>query len=63
MTQVNPSTKQKQAHRQRKQTSGCQEWWGRGEMDWEFGVIVLFNCRILVLEMSFCLDLVAQIDF
>lgn len=62
MTEVNPSTKQKQAHRDRKQTCGCQEGWGREEMDSEFGVII-FNCRILVLEMSLYLDLVVQIDF
>ena len=47
----------------RKQTCGCQEGLGREEMDSEFGVIIIFNCRILVLEMSLYLDLVAQIDF
>ena len=47
----------------RKQTCGCQEGLGREEMDSEFGVIIIFNCRILLLEMSLYLDLVAQIDF
>ena len=35
MTQTNLFTKQKQTHRHRKYTSGCQEGWGG--MDWEFG--------------------------
>ena len=37
MTQMNLSTKQKQTHRQREQTRGCQEGRGGG-MDWEFGI-------------------------
>ena len=36
MTQVNLSTKQKQTHRHREQTYGCQG--GGGEKDWEFGI-------------------------
>ena len=40
MTQMNLSTKQKQTHRHREQTCGCQ---GEG-MDWEFGVS---RCKLL----------------
>ena len=39
MIQINLSTKQKQTHRHREQTCGCQG--GRGDeegTDWEFGV-------------------------
>ena len=33
---MNFSTKQKQTHRHREQTYGCQErWWGK---NWEFGI-------------------------
>ena len=39
MTQMNLSTKQKQTHRHREQTCGCQGGeWGGGGMDWEFAV-------------------------
>ena len=33
---MNLSTKQKQTHRHREQTCGCQEGWGG--IDWEFGI-------------------------
>ena len=36
--QMNLSAKQKQIHKRREQTCGCQEGMGRSEMDWEFGV-------------------------
>ena len=50
MAQRNLSTKQKQTHRPRDQTCGCQGGWGRGVkrgMDWEFGV---GRCKLLHLE-------------
>ena len=40
MTQMNLSMKQKQTHRHREQTCGCQE----GGMDWEFGTS---RCKLL----------------
>ena len=43
MTQMNLSTKQKQTHRHREQTCGCQVGVERG-MDWEFGVK---RCKLL----------------
>ena len=42
MTQMNLSTKQKQTHRHREQTSGCQ-----GGKDWEFGIS---RCKLLYRE-------------
>ena len=39
MAQMNLSTKQKQTHRHREQTCGCQGMWGGNRMDWEIGVI------------------------
>ena len=36
MTQVNLSTKERQTHRRREQTCGCQA--GVGGKDWEFGI-------------------------
>ena len=45
MTQMNLSTEQKQTHRHREQTCGCQ---GVGEgMDWEFGIT---RCKLLYIE-------------
>ena len=38
MTQMNLSTKQKQTHRHREQTCGCQVGGSGGGMDWEFGI-------------------------
>ena len=35
---MNLSTKQKQTHRHREQTCGCQRGAGRGGKDWEFGM-------------------------
>ena len=43
MTQMNPSTKQKQTHRHREQTCGCQGG-DEGGMDWEFGIS---KCKLL----------------
>ena len=37
MVQMNLSTKQKQTHRCREQTCGCQGGGSGGGMDWEFG--------------------------
>ena len=37
MTQMNLSTEQKQTHRCREQTCGCQGQGGEEKMDWEFG--------------------------
>ena len=45
MTQMNLSTKQKQTHRHREQTCGCQEGWGG--KDWEFGIN---RCKLLYIE-------------
>ena len=42
---MNLSTKQKQTHRHREQTYGCQ--WGGGRVDWEFGVS---RCKLLHIE-------------
>ena len=53
MAQINLSTKQKQTHRHREQTCGCQGGWGkegdggRRGMDWEFRV---GRCKLLHLE-------------
>ena len=45
MTQVNLPEKQKQPHRPREQTCGCQ---GReGGLDWEFGIS---RCKLLHIE-------------
>ena len=39
MTQMNRSTKQKQTHRRREQTCGCERGGGtRGGEDWELGI-------------------------
>ena len=46
MTQVNLSTKQKQTHRPRKQTCGCQGGDG-GRLQWEFGIS---RCKLLYTE-------------
>ena len=43
MTQMNLSTKEKQTHRQREQTCGCEG----GGMDWEFGIS---RCKLLYIE-------------
>ena len=43
MTQMNLSMKQKQTHRHREQTHGCQG----GGMDWEF---VISRCTLLYIE-------------
>ena len=48
MTQMNLSMKQKQTHRHREQTCGCQGGWEReGGMDWEFG---FSRCKLLYIE-------------
>ena len=44
---MNLSTKQKQTHRHREQTGGCQGEGAGGRMDWEFGVS---RCKLLHLE-------------
>ena len=44
MTQMNISMKQKQNHRHREQTFGCQGEVGGGGMDWEFGIS---RCKLL----------------
>ena len=45
MTQTNLSTKQKQTHRHRENTCGCQAGdRGGGRMDWEFGVS---SCKLV----------------
>ena len=44
--QMNLSTAQKQTHRHREQTCGCQGWDGGGK-DWEFGVR---RCKLLYIE-------------
>ena len=44
MTQINISMKQKQTHRYREQTCGCQGERGRGEKYWEFGIS---RCKLL----------------
>ena len=42
---MNLPTKQKQTHRHREQTSGCQgQGWGEGGKDWEFGIS---KCKLL----------------
>ena len=41
---MNFSTKQKQTHRHREQTCGCQAGEDGGEMDWEFGIS---RCKLL----------------
>ena len=41
------STKQKQTHRHREQTCGCQGGGGRGGRDWEFGIS---RCKLLYTE-------------
>ena len=38
MTQINLSMKQKEIHRHRKQTGGCQGGEAGRGMDWEFGI-------------------------
>ena len=47
MTQMNLSTKQKQTHRRREQTCGCQGRGSRGRMDSEFGIS---KCKLLHIE-------------
>ena len=47
MAQVNLPTEQKQTHRHREQTFGCQWEAGEGGRDWEFG---LSRCQLLHLE-------------
>ena len=42
---MNLSTKQKQTHRYREQTCGCQAGWGG--MDWVFGIS---RCKLLYTE-------------
>ena len=44
---MNLSTKQKQTHRHREQTYGCQGGRGGSGMDWEVGVS---RCKLLHLE-------------
>ena len=47
MTQMNLSTKQKQNHGPREQTSVCQEGGAWGGMEWEVGVS---RCKLLYME-------------
>ena len=47
MTQMNLSVKQKQTHRHREQTGGCQGKGGGGGMEWEVGVS---RCKLLYIE-------------
>jgi len=47
MAQMNLSTKQKQTHRHREQTCGCQGGGGRSGRDGEFGVN---RCKLLHFE-------------
>ena len=44
---MNLSTEQKQTHRGRKQTCGCQGEGGGSGIDWEFGIS---GCKLLHLE-------------
>ena len=44
---MNISMKQKQTHRHREQTCGCQRGWGGGGRDWEFGIS---RCKLLYIE-------------
>ena len=43
---MNLSTKQKQTHRYREQTCGCQRGGGGNGMDWEFGVMQTITSRM-----------------
>ena len=47
MTQLNLSKTQKQTHRHREQTCGCQEGGGGEGMDWEFGI---GRCKVFYIE-------------
>ena len=48
MTQMNLFTKQKQTHRHREQTCGCQGGKeGAGGMDWELGIS---RCKLVYIE-------------
>ena len=47
MTQMNISAKQKQTHRHREQTGGCQGEEGGGEKDWEFEIS---RCKLLYIR-------------
>ena len=47
MAQINLSTKKKQTHEHKKQTSGCLAGGGGSGMDWEFGVS---RCKLMHLE-------------
>ena len=47
MAQMNLSTEQKQTHRHREQTGGCQGGGGREWDGWEFGVN---RCKLIRLE-------------
>ena len=48
MTQINLSIKQKQTHRHREETYGCQGGWGGGGgMEWEFGISI---CKLIHAE-------------
>ena len=44
---MNISMKQKQTHRHREQTCGYPVVWGRGGMEWEFGIS---RCKLLHIE-------------
>ena len=44
---MNLSMKQKQTHRHREQTCGCQGGGVGGGMDWEFGIS---RCKLLYIE-------------
>ena len=47
MIQMNLSRKQKQTHRHREQTCGCQRVGGGGGIDWKFGIS---RCKLLSIE-------------
>ena len=44
---MNLSSKQKQIHKHREQTCGCQGEGGKGEKDWEFEIS---RCKLLYIE-------------
>ena len=44
---MNLSIKQKQIHRHREQTCGCQGGWVGGGLDWESGIN---RCKLLYIE-------------
>ena len=60
---MNLSTKQKQTHRHREQTCGCQRGGAGGGKDWEFGIsrckllhIVWINNKVLLYSTGNCIQ-------